>query len=518
MGDIGTNGITSKPNENNTEQSDWDVDVVIVGAGFAGVYLLYQLRKQGLKVKLVEAGSGLGGVWHWNSYPGARTDTPVSTYALNIPEVYNSWTWTETYPGEQEIKAYFRHIDQVCGLSKDVIYNEKVTKATFDQSADRWHVQTDRGTTLTGRFYIPCLGFASKRFDPDWPGLRTQYGGQIIHPNDWPSGGLSLQGKKVAVVGTGATGIQISQEAARRAQHLTCFVRTPNLSWPMRNSSIDPVQAKKERHLLPYQLGEQRFTTVGGFLFTDTTRMIMDDTPEQQEAVLEEMYASGGFRVFFEGYIDVLGTQEGNDVIYNFWRRKTHERMNDKKKAEILAPAKSPHAFAGKRPSLEQDYYELMDQSHVTLVDASKNYITEVVEKGIVTSDGTVHEADVIILATGYDAITGGFREIEMTGIDGITLEEKWQESTTSYLGLMISGFPNMFYTYGPLSPVAYATGPAVVESQAHWIMDVMAKMKENGATRVEATREAEQEWRQKIDAIHAWTLREGIKGSWYQG
>ncbi|UKZ55864.1 hypothetical protein TrVGV298_009688 [Trichoderma virens] len=347
--------------------------------------------------------------------------------------------------------------------------------------------------------------------------MRDVYNGKIITPDDWPAG-LDLTGKKVAIVGTGATGVQIAQEVAKTAGALTCFVRTPNLSWPMVSRKIDPVKADEERHRLPYLLGEFRFTTVGGFLFEETSRCVMDDTPEQQEAVLQEMYDYGGFRVFFQGYIDVLGTQEGNDVIYNFWRRKTHERMTDKKKAELLAPLKPPHPFAGKRTSLETGYYEQMDKPHVTLVDAKKFPVVEVAANGLVTSDGKLHEADYIILATGYDAVTGGFREIEMTGLDGITLEEKWKDSTTSYLGLMVSGFPNMFYAYGPLSPTAYATGPAVVESQTHWMLDVMRKMKEKGATRVDATVDAEQKWREKINMIHAWTLREKVEGSWYLG
>ncbi|UKZ81622.1 hypothetical protein TrVFT333_009394 [Trichoderma virens FT-333] len=456
-----TNGHTNGVKLNGDLGHDHhDLDAVIVGAGFAGVYLLYQLRKEGYKAKIVEAGTALGGVWHWNSYPGARTDTPISTYCLNIPEVYNTWTWSEEYASDQEIKAYFQHIDKVCDISKDTIYSERITKATFDQATDKWQIE----------------------LEPSWPGMRDVYNGKIITPDDWPAG-LDLTGKKVAIVGTGATGVQIAQEAP------------PALS-----------------------SGEFRFTTVGGFLFEETSRCVMDDTPEQQEAVLQEMYDYGGFRVFFQGYIDVLGTQEGNDVIYNFWRRKTHERMTDKKKAELLAPLKPPHPFAGKRTSLETGYYEQMDKPHVTLVDAKKFPVVEVAANGLVTSDGKLHEADYIILATGYDAVTGGFREIEMTGLDGITLEEKWKDSTTSYLGLMVSGFPNMFYAYGPLSPTAYATGPAVVESQTHWMLDVMRKMKEKGATRVDATVDAEQKWREKINMIHAWTLREKVEGSWYLG
>lgn len=504
--------------ETNGPVNHLDLDVLIVGAGFAGIYLLHQLRKEGLKAKIVEAGHGLGGVWHWNSYPGARVDTPVPTYALNIPEVYETWTWSEQYPGEKEFKAYFQHLDKVLGLSKDVIYGETVTKAAFDETTDTWRIQSDAGSTFTSQFFCPCLGFASKRYTPDWPGLVDEYKGQIVHPNLWPADGLQLEGKKVALVGTGATGLQIAQEVTPLAKELTCFVRTPNLSWPMRQRNRTEEENLKEKPQLKQLLSEKRFTTFGGFLYPETTRLVMDDTPEEREARLEQVYQDGGFKVFFVAYINILGDQEGNDKIYEFWRRKTHERMKNKAKAELLAPIKPPHPFAAKRPSLEQDYYEHMDRDHVTLVDVKQNPVTHVVSNGIVTADGTIHEADIIIMATGYDAITGGFRNIDITGLEGLTLQDKWSDGTHSYLGATISGFPNMFYAYGPLSPGSYGTGPAVVESQAEWMLKTIRKMKAQSVTRIDATIQGEQEWRQKTDTIHAYTLRDNVEGSWYLG
>ncbi|KAF4993393.1 hypothetical protein FGRMN_6522 [Fusarium graminum] len=505
-------------NDAKETRNHWDLDALIVGAGFGGVYLLHQLRKEGLRVKLVEAGQGLGGVWYWNSYPGARTDTPIPTYALNIPEVYETWTWSEEYPGEKEIKAYFKHVDKVLSLSKDVIYSERLSKARFCEETNKWELETDRHTTFTSQFFCPCLGFASKRYTPDWPGINDVYKGRVLFPSHWPQEGVDMAGKKVAVVGTGASGVQIAQSAAREAQELTCFVRTPNLSWPMGQRKISAEEAEEKRPLLKYQLGEKRFTTVGGFLYEETTRQIMDDTPEERESRLTYDYSVGGFRIFFVSYINVLGDQEGNDEIYKFWRRKTHERMKNKEKAEMLAPLKAPHAFAGKRPSLEQDYYEQMDKSHVTLVDVKRNPISHFTSNCIVTEDGSTYEADILVLATGYDAVTGGFQDIDITGLGGVTLQESWEKSTHAYLGLIVSGFPNMLYVYGPLSPCSYATGPAVVESQANWIVDTMRKMKAQGATRIDATTEAEAEWKQKVETIHAYTLRDQIEGSWYLG
>ncbi|CAG8977789.1 hypothetical protein HYALB_00010874 [Hymenoscyphus albidus] len=518
----GQNGLNDHASGSDSNRvsgaAHFDLDAVVVGAGFAGIYLLHQLRKEGLRVKIVEAGHGLGGVWYWNSYPGARTDTPVPAYSLNIPEVFETWKWTEEHPGHEELKAYFRHIDSVLDISRDVVYGERLTTATFNEAIGKWQLESDQGTTFTAQFFCPCLGFASKAYFPDWPGLQNNFQGRILHPNLWPSEDIDLREKKVVVVGTGATGIQIAQEVSRDAKQLTCFVRTPNLSWPLIRRIISPEQTLKERPLLKYWLGEKRFTNVGGWLYDLTTRGVMDDTPEEREARLEADYREGGLKWCFCSYNNILGTQEGNDEVYKFWRRKTHERMADKEKAELLAPLKPPHPFAGKRTALEQDYYEQMDKPNVTLVDVKSNPVVKAVSNGLVTADGTVHEADIIILATGYDAVTGGLRQISITGLNGLSLEEKWKDATHSYLGLMISGMPNMFYTYGPLSPTAYATGPAIGELQAHWIIDTMRKMREQGLARIDATVDGERKWREKVDTIHAYTLREHVEGSWYLG
>lgn len=502
----------------NFEPVHLDLDALIVGAGFAGVYLLYQLRKEGLNARIVEAGRGLGGVWHWSNYPGARVDTQYPSYALNIPEVYSTWSWTEEFPCGQELRDYFQHVDNVLDISKHVFYGSRVVKATFEETSNKWLIEADNGNTFTAQFFVCCLGFSAISHIPDWPGLKDNFQGQVVHSNFWPAEGIDMHGKKVAVVGTGPTGLQIAQEAPRTADKVTCFVRSPNLSWPMRRRPISPERALNDRGRMGYLLGEERFTRIGGMLYEETTRKVFDENAEEREARLDKEYRYGGFRFFFEAYIDILLDQAANDEIYRFWRRKVHERMTDKRKAEILAPEKPPYPFAGKRPSLEQDYYEQMDQPHVTLVDVKATPVTHVVSNGIVTADGTVHEADLIIMATGYDAITGGIKNIDITGLNGLTINEKWKSGTHAYLGMTVSGFPNFFYTYGPLSPVAYASGPSTVESQSDWIVQAMRKMRSEGMTRINATEEAERSWKSLLNHIHAMTLRENVEGSWYLG
>ncbi|KAE8151974.1 hypothetical protein BDV25DRAFT_170925 [Aspergillus avenaceus] len=503
LGAPGANGHTKKK----SDPVNLELDVVIVGAGFAGIYLLHLLRKEGLRAKIVEVGHGLGGVWYWNSYPGARVDSPYPVYALNIPEVYNTWTWSESYPTYKELRQYFQHVDSILDISKDVIYGEKLVKATFDEATNNWVSETDNGSSFTSRFFCSCIGFAAKRLFPDWPGLKEgAYKGQILHSSFWPASGIDICGRKVAVVGTGATGVQLSQEVARNTERLTCFIRTPNLTWPMGLERIAPEQAEKDRELLPYLLGEKRY---GNIFF--------DSTPKEREVRLERQYQEGGPEVLFS-HTDILTNQAANDEIYNFWRRKTRARMSDGRKADVLAPTKPPYPFGGRRVSLEQDYYEQMDRPHVALVDLNSTPVTHLVSKGIVTSDGTIHEADLIILATGFDALTGGFKDIAITGPKGLTLEGKWNNGTHAYLGMTISGLPNLFYTYGALAPTAFANGPTLVELQANWIIEVMRKMQLEGLTKIDATQEAEREWKDKVESMEAMTLRGNAERSWYHG
>lgn len=426
---------------------------------------------------------------------------------------YNTWTWEQQYPGEKELKRYFKHIDGVLDISKDVMYKTKVVAATFDESVDKWHIECKNGTRVTCRFFLCCLGFAAKRYFPDWPGLED-FKGYMCHSSFWPAEGVDVKGKKVAVVGTGATGIQIAQETAKEAGHLTCFVRTPNICIPMNQAPVDPEQAKQDLEFLHDQLTKKRFTSVGGFLYPNPDKGLWDETPEEREARFEEAWRLGGFRILFS-YNNLLTDEAANTEAYKFWLKKRRAQMTDPAKRDLLAPLKAPHPWAGKRPSLEQDYYEQMDKPHVTLVDVKNNPVSKVVENGVVTADGKLHEIDVLAIATGFDSVTGGYKDLDITGLKGEKLGDKWRMGTYTYLGMSVANFPNFMYTYGPQSPTAYANGPSIVEPQAEWILSVMKKMKQQEKTRINANEDAEQEWKKTINQLHSLSLRDKVDG-WY--
>lgn len=309
----GVSGHTSEPQP----LRHLELDTCIVGAGFAGVYLLHRLRQEGFNVKIVEAGTALGGIWHWNSYPGARVDSNYPVYALSIPEVYKTWRWSEKFPGEKELKRYFQHVDDVLDISKDVYFKHRVVAARFDADVDKWHIECENGTTITARFFICCLGFAARRYFPDWPGL-DDFQGYMCHSSFWPAEGVDYKGKRVAVIGTGATGIQIAQETAKEAAHLTCFVRTPNICLPMNQGPIDPDQAIKDQEYIEDLLRKSRYENIAGFLYPNPTKNVFDDSPEEREKVLEGAWQRGGFEMLFM-YADLLTNQEANDEVYKFW-------------------------------------------------------------------------------------------------------------------------------------------------------------------------------------------------------
>ena len=284
----------------------------------------------------------------------------------------------------------------------------------------------------------------------------------------------------------------------------------------MRQGPVDPEQSKQDLQHLKERLGTTRFKSAAGFLYGDPEKGVFDYTPEEREAILEHGWAYGGFK-YLHLFNDMLTSQEANDEIYAFWAKKRRAQMKNPAKRDLLAPETPPHPFAGKRPSLEQDYYQQMDKDHVTLVSVKETPVVKVVENGIVTEDGKLHEADIIAIATGFDSVTGGMKEIEITGLDGERLNDKWKNGTYTYLGMTVANFPNMMFTYGPQSPTAYANGPSIVEPQDEWIVDVMRKMRDEGKTRLNPDLNAELDFKKQVNEIHAMTLRDKVEG-WYMG
>ena len=443
--DITTQGSTRGTTDSYAD--NLDVDVLIVGAGFGGVYLLKKFRDMGLKTKILEAGTDLGGIWHWNCYPGARVDSEIPVYEYSQPEIWKTWSWSCKYPGFGELRKYFDHVDKVWDVKKDVAFNSRVVGAQFDEATTKWKVNTEDGRTATSRYFILATGFAAKRHFPDWKGIHD-FKGEMHHSSFWPDSGVNVKGKRVAVIGTGSTGIQISQELGKEAAEMTAFVRTPNLCLPMRQHDVTVEEQAKTRDQYP-EFFKHRLTTFAGFPYDFVDKNTTEVSAEEREALYEELWQKGGFNFWLANYKDYLFNEEANQHVYDFWAKKTRARITDPVKRDILAPLEKRHAWGTKRPSLEQDYYEIMDQEKVKIIDVNQNGIREFTEKGIITEDGKLHELDFIALATGFDSNTGGMKNMGLKDKNGVDLRDHWNNGTYSYLGMTLRGYPNMFFLYG---------------------------------------------------------------------
>ncbi|KAH0584557.1 hypothetical protein H2248_010091 [Termitomyces sp. 'cryptogamus'] len=494
-----------------------NIDVLIVGAGFSGLYQLHTLRKAGYSVKVFEAGGGLGGVWYWNSYPGARVDTDSSIYQFSLEELWRDWNWTEKYPGRQELVEYFNYVNGKLDLSRDISFHTRVTSASFNVTTNRWCVFTDTGITVNPRFLILCTGYASKPLLPDISGLNT-FQGSVYHTALWPQAGFDMTGKRVGVIGTGASGVQVIQEAGPIVTHLTVFQRTPNLALPMNQSPISvATQTKMKKEKYPI-LFKRRLQTFAGFHYDNVplgTRCTM--SPEERYLFLDDLWNQGGFHYWFGSFKELFSDQEVNDEVYAFWREKVLERIQDPGMQRKLAPEKPPHPFGVKRISLEQSYYEVFNRPNVDLIDVNENPIIEITPKGVKMQDGAVHELDVLVLATGFDALTGSISQIDIKGMDGISIGDKWKQGLSTYLGMTVAGFPNMFFPYGPHGPTAFCNGPTCAELQGDWIVDCLTYLRQHNYTRIEATQEGSEAWVRRVGNIFSKGLF-GHAKSWYRG
>ena len=373
----------------------------------------------------------------WLTQPtGARVDSPVPIYELAIPEVYNSWTWSTNYPDWRELQAYFDHADKTLQLSKDCAFNSVVISAEFDTGEGKWVVKTQDGRTCKARFMIVAAGFAAKRYVPDFEGSLNDFQGVVHHSSFWPEEGLPYDGKKVAVIGTGASGVQIIQEMGATASELTVYQRTPNLALPMGRRSLSKEEQDNLKPFYPEILA-YRERCFAGFHYDLEERNTFDDSPEEREAFFENLWKRAGFSLWLGGYKDYLFDDKCNDQAYNFWRKKQSGRVKNPEKQKILFPEKKPHPFGVKRPCLEQDYYEVLDQDNVEIVDISTNGtpITAFTKNGIKTSDGKEREYDIIVLATGFDVVTGGMTSMGLKSINGTYLQDEWKAAANTYLG-----------------------------------------------------------------------------------
>lgn len=437
MGSLGQpNGVTP------------DYDVVLIGGGFGGSYALWKFRNLGFKVHLFEAGAALGGVWHHNSYPGARVDSEMPYYQFTIPEVYRDWRWTKRFPGHEEIKAYFAHADKVLELSKDVSYQTIVNGADFDEQSGQWTIQTNTGKSVTCKWFVPASGSSYKAYKPQFPNLEG-FKGRIIHSSAWPKEDVDFKGKKVAVIGAGATGVQLVQEISKVADNLTVYIRNPNIALPMGQRDISELEARAQQGIYKGLFKLARETNAGLTMDAQTTSGSQVSEQERNE-FWETLWARGGFAFQAGNYADVLVDRNTSTALYEFWKNKVRQRIRDPEKKEIVAPTVQPYPFATKRSSLEQNYYECLDQDNVDVVGLKKTPIKEFTEEGILTEDGKEREHDIVVMATGYDNMTGSLTAMGLRGKDGVDMKKRWQDGVWSYLGILAGGCPNMFMIYGP--------------------------------------------------------------------
>lgn len=491
------------------------LDALIVGAGFSGLYLLYRLRQRGFRVRLFEAGADLGGIWYWNCYPGARVDSHVPNYEFSLEELWRDWNWTERFPAWSELRSYFHYVGQKLDLSRDIRFESRIIGARFDTDSEQWQIECAGGQRVRSRFLLPCTGFAAKAHVPDFPNLRD-FVGPCFHTAHWPQDGLDLTGQRVGVIGTGASGVQVIQEAGRIASHLTVFQRTPNLALPMRQRALDEPSQRAMKTHYPEWFRQRALSAAGYFDLVADERSALEVSPEERQAVFESAWQKGGFHFWGSTFSDIILNKEANQLAYEFWREKTRTRIKDPIVAEKLAPAKPPHPFGTKRPSLEQWYYEVFNRGNVVLVDTREEPIEEVTPNGVRTGSRH-HELDILVLATGFDASTGGLTQIDIRGLSGRTLKDTWSTGVQTYLGLGIPDFPNLLMVYGPQSPTAFCNGPTCAELQGDWVVDCLCYLRDSGLSRIVASPAAGASWTQHMEDLAAGTLLP-LAESWYMG
>jgi len=391
-----------------------------------------------------------------------------------------------------------------------------VDGATFDKKLNKWLVECSSGELIYCRWFIPCIGFAARRYTPPINGLGN-FRGDVYHTAIWPQHDVNLKGKRVAQIGTGASGIQVIQTIGPKVEHLTVFQRTPNYCLKMEQRTLNHEEEQQNKKSGKY---EEAFAatrnTFSGFTYDFLERNTFDDTPEEREKVFEDLYENGGFNFWLATYKDMLYDQKANDEAYNFWRKSVMRRIPDPKKAALLAPEKPPHPWGTKRPSLEQNIYEVFSLPHVDIIDINECPVEEITENGLRTKEGLI-EVDVIVLATGFDSVTGSLAQLNIRGLDGTTIADHWKNGTRTSMGIAIENFPNMFFLYGPQAPTAFSNGPTCTQFQAEWVDSTIKGLEEKGIVYFEAKKEAEDEWTRRMHEVWDETLFPLAK-SWYQG
>ncbi len=494
-----------------TDPTARSYDAIVVGAGFGGLCMLHRLRGLGLSAHVFEAGRGVGGTWFWNRYPGARCDVESLEYSYQFSDdLQQEWEWTERYASQPEILRYLNHVADRFDLRRDITFSTRVASAVFDEPTDRWHVRTDGGSEVTARFVIMATGCLSSTNQPAIPG-RATFAGPTFHTGNWPHEPVDFTGKRVAVIGTGSSGIQAIPLIAEQAAHLTVFQRTANFSVPAQNRPLTPEEqrtVKRNYAALRTRGGQMPF----GFDTRSTEVTAMQVSADERRAEYEARWASGGLP-FLGSFADMIMDAQANATAAEFIREKIRGLVDDPAVAETLLPR---GVVGCKRLCSDTGYFETFNRPNVTLVDIAAAPITAITPTGITTATAS-YDVDCIVFATGFDAMTGALVRVDIRGRGGRSLREKWAEGPRTYLGLSSAGFPNFFIITGPGSPSVLSNMVPSIEQHANWIAACVAWMDANGKRRIEATPEAEDAWVAHVNEVADATLYPSCN-SWYIG
>src|SRR5438067_1742424 len=488
-----------------------DFDAIIIGAGVSGLYQLYRLRELGLTVRVFEAGSGVGGTWYWNRYPGARFDSESWTYGYSFSqELLEEWDWEEHFAAQPETERYLNHVADKFELRRDIQFKSRVAAAHYQEDARSWDIVLADGRRYTTRLLITAIGVLSAATMPTIAGVET-FRGQSCHTHYWPKEPVNFAGKRVAVIGTGATGVQTITEVAKTASHLTVFQRTPQWCAPLHNAKIGKEEMNRIRANYP-EIFERCQQTYGCFIHATDPRATSEVTREDREAFWEKLYNEPGFGIWMGNFRDILVDREANKLISDFVARKIRQRVKDPAIAEKLIPKN--HGFGTRRVPLESGYFEVYNQSNVKLIDITETPIERITPTGIKTSNAE-YEFDIIIYATGFDAITGAFDRIDIRGVDGVLLKDKWKDGPQTFLGILVDGFPNMLMVMGPHAGLG--NFPRAAEYSADWATGLIRFARDRGLTRIEATAAGAVGWTDHVIAASEGLLFTEVD-SWMTG
>jgi cyclohexanone monooxygenase len=500
---------TSMP-ENGREQA---FDVVVVGSGFAGMYMLHRLRGLGFSVRVYEQGSDVGGTWYWNRYPGARCDVESMQYSYSFSEeLQQEWNWSERYAPQPEIMKYAQHVADRFGLRPDIVFNTRVDRAEFDEGNGTWEVATSDGRTVRAQFVVLATGCLSNARMPDIKGL-SDFKGEVYHTGHWPHEGADFAGLRVGVIGTGSSAIQSVPVIAEQARHLFVFQRTPNFSIPARNAALTAEERDAVRKNYPEIRRFAREDARNGIYAELPDRGALDDGENARRVKYEQRWAKGGL-TFMLAYNNLILDKIANETAANFVREKIAEIVKDPATARRLQP--DDHPIGSKRICVDTDYYATFNRPNVTLVDIRRGGIEEILPNAV-RARGQAYEIDALVLATGFDAMTGSVAKIDIRGRGGRTLKQKWAEGPKTYLGLTSEGFPNLFIITGPGSPSVLSNMIVSIEQHVDWIGDCLAFMRNRGLVSMEATRDEEEKWVAHVNEVAQMTLYPRAN-SWYMG